>query len=68
MRLDSSYALFPSNLGYTLQEQERYEEARDAFSLAVEADSSDGWNWYARGFMNYFMSNDVEAIADMEQA
>jgi tetratricopeptide (TPR) repeat protein len=65
---DPEVALFHENLGLILRLTERYAEAAQSYTRALELDDQRPYSWLGRGFAHYYLEQDETAIADLEKA
>jgi len=61
-------ALFHENLGLVLRLTERYDEAIESYNMALSLDDGRPYSWLGRGLAHYSLTQDAEAISDLETA
>jgi tetratricopeptide (TPR) repeat protein len=68
VRLGPEEALFHENLGLVLRLTERYEEAVLSYTEALNLNDQRPYSWLGRGLAYYGLSQNAEAIPDLETA
>ncbi len=66
IKVDTTIPLFHENLGLVLRQTERYEDSITSYTEALTLSEERPYSWLGRGLAHYYLSQDTEAIADLE--